>query len=197
MNTEGTADIRWGQAAQRWWTSLQDRRADGAPNRSRDRAAIARLRRASTPGDAFDEPSVFDLYRSLGFGVRQNEVVRRLPRVAVLAAVLAQVKPSDGREGGKQRLATMLGVKAGEDRPVMSPLRFKRLLVADAEQEILTQFRRAVALVGARNIDIGDLAESLLEWGKDPRRMRWAFDYYGAERAAPNATESSSPADED
>ena len=79
----------------------------------------------------------------------------------------------------------------------MSELRFKRLLAARSDQDILVQFRRAVALLGGRNIDVGDLAASLLTWEDDKRRMRWAFDYYGASFAAPKPETNVSRIDED
>lgn len=194
MSTEGTPAPKRDQVARRWWASLQDFRADGTPNRGRDRAALARLRRASTPTEAVDEPAVFELYKRLGFGER--EVERRLPRVAALAAVLAHVRSdaASGESGFRRSFAEMLG--HGE-QPPMSPLRFKRLLSAKTDQDILVQFRRAVALAGARNIDVGDLAASLLAWDKDERRMRWAFDYHGAGFAAPDKTDPAPTADED
>jgi CRISPR system Cascade subunit CasB len=78
----------------------------------------------------------------------------------------------------------------------MSPLRFKRLLAATEDQDLMIAFRRAVALAGKRNIDVGDVAVSLLDWS-DRRRMRWAFDYYGAGSAAPKQSNIASPVDED
>jgi len=71
----------------------------------------------------------------------------------------------------------------------MSELRFKRLLSATEDRDLMTSFRRAVALAGGKNIDVGDVAASLLDWS-DRRRMRWAFDYYGAGIAAPKQDES-------
>jgi CRISPR system Cascade subunit CasB len=78
----------------------------------------------------------------------------------------------------------------------MSPLRFKRLLDATSDQELLIGFRRAVALAGAKNISVGDIATSLLDWS-ERRRMRWAFDYYGAGIAAPKPAETVSTLVED
>jgi CRISPR system Cascade subunit CasB len=60
---------------------------------------------------------------------------------------------------------------------------------------LLVAFRRAVALAGGRNIDVGDLAASLLDWS-ERRRMRWAFDYYGAGIAAPKQNDTASLDDE-
>jgi CRISPR system Cascade subunit CasB len=184
----------WGQIARRWWEMLQTARKDGTPNPVRNPGALARLRRAATPGAALDEPNVFDLYKKLGFG--RGDVDRRLPRVATAAAVLAHIRtdamPSDN--GFRRRFAEMLG--RGGDRPLMSPLRFKRLLTATEDQELLIAFRRAVALAGGRNIDVGDIAASLLDWS-ERRRMRWAFDYYGAGIAAPKQDATASTDDKD
>jgi CRISPR system Cascade subunit CasB len=170
---------------------LQNSR-NGTPNPARNPGALARLRRAATPIDALEEPTVFDFYKKLGFG--RDEVERRLPRVAAAAAVLAYIR-SDAEPGSgyRRRFAEMLG--QGE-RPPMSPLRFKRLLAANEDQDIMIAFRRAVMLVGARNINVGDVAASILDWS-ERRRMRWAFDYYGAGIAAPKDNDTASTDDEE
>jgi CRISPR system Cascade subunit CasB len=192
MTAQDASQARRGQIARRWWGELQDTKNDGTPNRGRDRASLARLRRSATALDAIEEPTVFDLYKRLGFG--RGDVDRWLSRVAVVAAVLAHIRTdaSPGDNGYRRRFAEMLG---GE-RPAMSPLRFKRLLAATEDRDLLTGFRRAVALAGAKNIDIGDVAASLLDWS-DRRRMRWAFDYYGAGVAAPKLTDTASTDDRD
>lgn len=197
MSTQDASRARPDDVARRWWALLQDTLADGKPNPRRDRAALAKLRRAATPNEALAEPAVFDLYKKLGFGSGQREIERMLPRVATLATVLAHVRSDApvGESGFRRRLAEMLG--QGE-RPPMSALRFKRLLLAKDNQDILTQFRRAVALAGAKNINVGDLAASVLAWDRDERRMRWAFDYHGAGFAAPpDRTASDTSEDED
>jgi CRISPR system Cascade subunit CasB len=82
------------------------------------------------------------------------------------------------------------------ERPPMSPLRFKRLLAATEDQDLMAAFRRAIRLAGAHNINVGDVAESILDWS-ERRRMRWAFDYYGAGIAAPTPSDTASTDDED
>jgi CRISPR system Cascade subunit CasB len=168
---------------------LQNTR-NGTPNPARNPGALARLRRASTPIEALEEPAVFDLYKKLGFS--RDQVNRRLPRVAAAASVLAHIQ-TDADPGNRRRFAEMLG--HGE-RPVMSALRFKRLLGATEDQDIMIVFRRAIRLAGRRNINVGDVAESILDWS-ERRRMRWAFDYYGAGIAAPKHAEATSGENED
>jgi CRISPR type I-E-associated protein CasB/Cse2 len=183
MSKDEKAQPSRGSIARRWWEDLQDTR-EGSPNPKRDRAALARLRRAAAPLQALEEPAVFDLYRRLGFGKERSHLERHLPRVTVVAAVLAHIRQDAGRgeTGFRRRFAEMLGQG---DPPVMSALRFKRLLSADADQEMLVQFRRAVALAGHRNVDVGDVAAGLLGWDDQKVRVRWAFDYHGAGIAAP------------
>ena len=192
MTTHDDPKPRWGQIARRWWETLQNTRKDGTANPARDPAALARLRRAATPIDALEEPSVFDLYKKLGFS--RVDFERRLPRVAVTAAVLAHIRTDGGDKGFRRRFAEMLG--QGGERRLMSELRFKRLLAATEDKDLLVTFRRAVALAGKKDIDVGDVASSLLDWS-ERRRMRWAFDYYGAGIAAPKQNATASTNDED
>jgi CRISPR system Cascade subunit CasB len=191
MTTPDQSEPRWDQVARRWWEMLQNSR-NGTPNPARNPGALSRLRRATTPIDALEEPTVFEFYKKLGFG--RGEVERRLPRVAAAAAVLAHIRTdAEPGSGYQRRFAEMLG--HGE-RPPMSPLRFKRMLVANEDQDIMVAFRRAVMLVGARNINVGDVAASILDWS-ERRRMRWAFDYYGAAIAAPKDNDTASTDDEE
>jgi CRISPR system Cascade subunit CasB len=171
---------------------LQNSR-NGTPNPARNPAALAQLRRAATPIDALEEPSVFDLYKRLGFG--RSEVDRRLPRVAATAAVLSHIRTdAEAGSGHRRRFAEILGQPP--ERPIMSPLRFKRLLAATEDQDLMIAFRRAVKLAGARNINVGDVAASILDWS-ERCRMRWAFDYYGAGIAIPKQSDTASTDDED
>jgi CRISPR system Cascade subunit CasB len=192
MTTQSDPQMGWGQIARHWWGELQDAKKDGSRNRARNPAALARLRRAAVPAEAFEEPSVFDLYRRLGF--ERGDIDRWLTRVGVVAAVLAHIRsdayPSDN--GYRRGFAEMLG----GDKPIMRPLRFRRLLEAAEDRDLLIVFRRAVALAGAKNINVGDVAASLLDWS-DRRRMRWAFDYYGAGAASPKLSDTAAIDQED
>jgi CRISPR system Cascade subunit CasB len=192
MMASSEPQMRRGQIARRWWAELQGADQNDGVHRGRDSAAVAHLCRASSPMDAIEEPTVFDLYKRLGFG--QRDIDRRLSRVAVVAAVLAHIRSdaAASESGYRRRFAETLG----GDPPLMSALRFKRLLAAATDQDLLTAFRRAVALAGSKNINVEDVAASLLGWSDD-RRMRWAFDYYGAGIAAPKPVETVSATDED
>ena len=192
MIARSEPQMRWAPIARRWWAEVQGADQADDAHRGRDPAAVAHLRRASTPVEAIEEPTVFDLYKRLGFG--QQHIDRWLSRVAVVASVLAHIRSdvSTTESGHRRRFAEMLG----GDPPLMSPLRFKRLLTAATDQDLLTAFRRAVALAGNKNVNVEDVAGSLLDWS-DRRRMHWAFDYYGAGIAAPRPAESAPVGDEE
>ena len=112
------------------------------------------------------EPATLDLARQLGAGWVD------LGRVAVAAAVLAHVREDiRGASAARQLGPSPAGT-------AMSWLRFRRLLQAGTEDELVTAFRRAVALAGGR-MNVPDLGSSLLNW-TDGRRRRWVMDYHNA-----------------
>jgi CRISPR system Cascade subunit CasB len=179
-----------GRAARDWWRSLQPRRSDdtGAPKAGGDRgdpAALARLRRASTVAEAMAEEATLDLFWRLGL---TRADTARLPRVAVIAMVLAHVREDNEHDGDERRSAIQaVGRKTleDEDSAKMSPLRFRRLLACrdDDDEDLAREMRRLVQLAGGV-VNVGDLAKSLFSWNEETRH-RWAFDYFGAGFAAP------------
>jgi len=142
-----------------WWArELGDRQSAAA------RGLAARLRRAG-PVDALAERAVHDLAQALN--------LRDGARLAFLVRLLAEVREHEGRP-----LARALG---GAE-PVMSELRFQRLMRADGG-ELPEALRRAITLAD-RSCNVARLGSDLLHWGEDVRR-RWCFDYYGVD--APQA----------
>jgi CRISPR type I-E-associated protein CasB/Cse2 len=164
-----------GEIARRWWTSLQpvrERSYRGNPG------TLARLRRASLI-DAMTEPETVHLHRQLGLA-RQT-----FPRAALVACVLAHVREDQPR----LKVARAAGPQSSGETGVLSALRFRRLLNMRGEEDCSIAFRRLVALLGEQ-VNIADLAESLLDWNDvekgDRCRTCWAFDYYDAGFAAPD-----------
>lgn len=137
-----------------WWSALQPDHDSGG-----DRAALARLRRCAMATEAAGEPATIALAQSLGLGWRDLEAV------AVLAAVLAHIRTHDDSAKAARQL-----------RPVMSLLRFRRLIQADTADDRITAFRRAAALARG-SLNVWDLAYSLLRWN-DKTRQRWLYDYH-------------------
>ena len=187
--SETISDPALRERARDWWRSVQPSTADGTPNPTGDRAAIAHLRRAAAPADAIAEDATLSLFRRLGL---RREDYHRLPRVALIAIVLAQVRADAEPEAGGFRppAARAIGRKTleDEDSARMSALRFRRLLACRDDGELAQQMRRLVALADGR-INVGDLAYALYYWNDEVRgdqiRTRWAFEYYAAGAAAP------------
>lgn len=171
-------------AAIAWWRGIQDQRGDGSPNPRADRASRARLRRAAIE-DAVTEEAVLDLYRLLS-GPQAGFDPQRLRLAARLALVLAHVREEETEldNDRPKRFARRIG-RAAFDDPIeearLKPIRFRRLLAARDEEDIVREFRRAVHLAG-RTANIGDLARLLLTWERDGTRTRFAFDYFAAGR---------------
>ena len=157
---------RWNDIAGRWWRGLQT--TDTQPG---NRAALARLRRCSTPAQAATVPEALDLARQLGITFGRHH---RFEGVLLTAMVLAHVREDDRSAS----LARQLGGAGPDQRAAMSPLRFARLLNADSTDEKLIAFRRAVALLrGVAHVP--SLAAALLDWSEQTR-IAWAFEYHGA-----------------
>ena len=169
----------WGVVARHWWKDMQP---DG--NRP-DPAALAMLRRASTPVEALMLPATIRLHDSLQEVGWLGESRRKW--LGVLAATLAHVR----RDRPDIRMARLLGPPAPGAAPILSPLRFQRLMAAEGEEELMIQFRRIVAIAD-REANIDDLAKSILEWDED-RKVRWVFAYWGGsasgQQSAPREAE--------
>lgn len=138
-----------------WW-----RENIGARESSAARALAARLNR----GDGVEilaERAVFDLAKSL-------ELTRAPARLVPLVQVLATLRKDEG--GALPR-------RLGGEPPVLSGLRFQRLLRSEGE-ELAAQIRRALPMV-ERTCDVGKLGADLLDW-TDTTRARWAFAYFDA-----------------
>ncbi|MGQ0622132.1 MAG: type I-E CRISPR-associated protein Cse2/CasB [Panacagrimonas sp.] len=179
MNTQPRSPFRsedaFARSLRAYHAALHDR------NRPASRAARARLRRCADPLDAFAERDAYDLLnatsearRTNGFKVAADE------EILALAPLLAWVKEHDG----SQSLPTQLGQpkEAGQDRPRMSDLRFKRLL-ASSGTELFTELRRALQLIGKDEpANMLSLAEAVCDWDHEKYgpalRRRWAYDYY-------------------
>jgi len=156
-----------GQTILGWWLPHIGERS-GSPAK----ALSARLRRA-TAIEALAEPAVHALAKALDLK-RTAHDTQALVRLALVLAWVREHEP-----GAQQRLAQKLGKKKGQDdKPLMSHLRFQRLMRAEGH-EIVTALRRALPLTQYR-CNVAALGEDLLYWN-DQTRTRWSFDYFGAE----------------
>lgn len=149
-----------GQVAFDWWAINI-----GARDNAHARALSARLRRAGVVG-ILSEGAVQDLARRLQIGPTQAD------RLVRLVAVLAEVRDHDGAP---------LARRLGGAEPVLSNLRFQRLMRAEGD-ELVTLMRRAIVMAD-RNCNVTALAGDIWYWGDDAR-ARWCFQYFGADAPA-------------
>lgn len=183
-------------AALSWWSRL-------AHPASGDRASLARLRRARTPLEALGVRAAVELARRVG-AAKSHIPDWRVRAALDLARVLAHVKEHDSRHpmqaaGWKKFAGTRGESEAGEDRPLLSEARFRRLLETGDGEEKVAAFTRLIALMGDR-INVQRLADDFLLWNHptigDQVREQWAFNYYHAFDAAPQAPPTSTEDDD-
>ncbi|MBK1634164.1 type I-E CRISPR-associated protein Cse2/CasB [Rhodovulum adriaticum] len=145
-----------GAIALGWWSTHI-----GARDSAAARALAARLRRAA-PMAVLCEPAVQDLARALGIGpARAQDLVR-------LAGLLAEVREHD---------SAPLARRLGGAEPVLSHLRFQRLMRAEGDE--LTALMRRAIIMADRRCNVAALAGDLLHW--EAARPRWCFHYFGAD----------------
>jgi CRISPR system Cascade subunit CasB len=156
----------------------------------------ARLRRARSTLDVLHVTLAVVLARQLGAAPKASRASDWHVRAALdLARVLAHVKAHEGRHpmraaGWKRFPGDKKESDAGEDRPVLSGARFRRLLETGDDEEKVLAFTRLVALLGG-TVNVEQLAGDFLLWNHpehgDRVRERWAFEYLAAGDAAPPA----------
>ena len=151
-----SADTELGKKLSEWWRGLEN-----------DRGQRAELRRAKNVQEVIMLPCFHRACRQFAsiFG-RES---RWQSRLALIMGVLSHVKkiPTDGVGVAKQMA---LG-----DKPVVSELRFRRLLQCEREELYVALIRVIRQLDGCA--DIHDLANACFYWGYAVKK-RWAFDYY-------------------
>lgn len=178
--------LKRGSHALAWWTRLNDP-TNGDP------ATLARLRRARSTLEALAVRAAVELARRLG--AASGEASDWRTRGALdLARVLAHVREHDAAQpamraaGWKKFAGERRETEAGEDRPLLSEARFRRLLETGDGEEKVAAFTRLIALMGS-TVKIDALAEDFMLWSHpelgDKIREQWAFQYYAAGTAAP------------
>jgi CRISPR type I-E-associated protein CasB/Cse2 len=171
-----------------WWRRLRD------PRRG-DPGTLARLRRSRSTLEAMQVSDALELAKRLGAMPRDGQAPGWKVRAALdLARVLAHVREHDPNQhpmraaGWKRFAGSQRESDAGEDRPLLSGTRFRRLLLTGDGEEKVSAFTRLIALLGGR-VRVDDLARDFMRWNHpehgDHVRERWAFLYYAAGTAAP------------
>lgn len=147
-------------AAAAWWRGLTDKDHG-------DRAAVAQLRRVEIPLDALAVPATHGLAKTID-KVRNGWPRANPETLALLAAVLAQVRTDDGRS-----LPRLCG--AG-DPPKLAHGRFQQLLRARTFADRLPTLRRAL-MITDRTAAVRPLVGGIA-WWTDSTRQDWTFEYF-------------------
>jgi CRISPR type I-E-associated protein CasB/Cse2 len=166
--------------ARDWWrTSVSD--AEG------DRGVRAELRRAHSPLDAVSIPAALALARRLGRIPEpgaQPWKQRGFERALGLAVVLSFVRtdtpmPLLRSLGWAQFPYDKRESDVTDGRPILSELRFKRLLQTDGEDELIAAFSRLIKLARGET-DVANLARIFLRWDEDRTKRDLALTYFNA-----------------
>lgn len=187
-----------------WWRYYCDPGREG-----HDPGVRAQLRRCDSPIDAAAIPAAVALARRVG-ALREGVDDRRALDALNLARVLAHVRAHDPDKtpmrvaGWKTFAADRRESEAGDDRPLLSEVRFRRLLTTGPDEEQVTAFTRLVDVLGG-TANVAALGGDFLDWSHpwrgDGVRKKWAEDYFAARvtKAAmdPDVPTTESPASED
>ena len=154
MNGKFDEDKQLGEELHKWWMELQSNQGDRAE-----------LRRAKSIEDVILLP-VFhrtsQRFRYFFEGQKNWEY-----RFAAVIGLVAHVRTTT-----KQKLAEQM---AGNPKPTVSELRFRRLLQRD-RKELYVALIRVLRMLGNHS-NLYDLANSMYYWG-DIVKKDWAFTYF-------------------
>lgn len=182
-----------GDILTRWWESLDVVKVtpsdvarpaggtdDDALQMRGDRAGRALLRRADSLAAVVMTPVYQRLFHGLCRAGWRAEDDWRNDRLAAVAGLLAHVAADEDRPLplAMSRRDKAAG-DANDDRPPVSPLRFKRLLESPDVETLFIGLRRTLPLLrqgGGIRIDVRGLATDVVNWG-DGVKKRWAYGY--------------------
>ena len=148
-----------------WWATVK------SPHSSGDRAM---LRRSRSPDEVALQAAYYTLLESV-LELDDTDMIRKLApyRLPLIAGVLAHVK----EDNSKCPIAKAMGMKKkGSDRPVISDLRFSRILRTEDSAELYITMIRVIKMLDYK-VDVRDVITSLFFWNEQTRK-RWASQYY-------------------
>lgn len=134
-----------------------------------DKGARAELRRCKRPEEVVLVPGFHRLCSRLHPLLKKEQPGWEM-RFAAIAGLLAHVR----QLSSKKTLAEQMAESKG-DSPVVSELRFRRLLQRD-RSDLYGALIRVLGLLD-KKANPHDLARSVYYWG-DGERKRWAFAYF-------------------
>lgn len=168
MSDRFSRDNAYGTILLDWWQKLED-----------DRASRAILRRAPTVTAVALSAPYQRLYRRFKAAEwNADGVSTRDDRLAAIVGLLVHVTQDQPGSPAK----AMSHKAPDEDRPLVSELRFTRLLESPDVDSLFAGLRRVLPIMEHR-VDVIALADDILFWGDD-RKKRWAYAYDWPARSA-------------
>ncbi|MES9861948.1 MAG: type I-E CRISPR-associated protein Cse2/CasB [Candidatus Thiodiazotropha sp. LLP2] len=158
MSVNFSPDSPVGEILSSFWKGLEN-----------DKGNRAELRRCKQPEDVVMISGFHQLCARLK-PFMKNEGAGWEMRIASIAGLLAHVRVLYPQKSLAMHMAEFKG-----DSPVMSELRFRRLLQRD-RFDMYGALIRVIRLLD-KKANIHDLAKSVYYWG-DSERKRWAFEYF-------------------
>jgi CRISPR type I-E-associated protein CasB/Cse2 len=138
---------------------------------SRHTVDRAELRRARNTLDIAQVGFFHVLVRRLREGGYEVTFYNR-EALAVAAALVARIRT----HSNSGRFAEQMARKR-KGNPVISRMRFRRILSADNLEDLLRELSSAIKIMEERG-NIIDLADSVIRWG-DWMRRNWLYSYHG------------------
>lgn len=170
-----------------WWNSVCHPEKGNAQAR-------AKLRRARSPQEALMIPSAVRL--AVMTNVVDDTSSRRFSDALDLARVLAHVGKDTSmhpmRAAGWKDFPRDAAAEQTMERPKLSELRFRRLVLVSGEERV-SAFVRLVALLDG-TVNVVELAYAF-RWWDDPDndiKQRWATEYYAIHKGATTTPQQSS-----
>jgi len=156
-----------GKALAEWWLKLKN-----------DTASRAELRRCDSVAKVVMTPAFQHLCQQLKpYFANDDNWQDRLAAIAGLASHLKHDHVGSVLDSGEKRVEKLVEqmAQAAGDRPVVSELRFRRLLLRERNDLYAPMIRILRMLRG--NANLYGLAESIFYWG-DNIKKRWAYAYF-------------------
>ena len=164
-------DTALGDVLKQWWEELQG--VGEFKEKKAKTADRAELRRANNVEDLILLPSFQRAclrFRPFFQGRGDSEWEKSVERLAIILGLLAQV-----RKHTEQTLPLQMASNAQGDKPVVSELRFRRLVQRD-RHDLYPAMSRVLPLLGNK-ANIYALANDVYYWGNTVKR-EWAFSYF-------------------
>lgn len=169
MKQKGLFDVEsdLGQALTRWWEHLHGKGEFEGKPQTADRAELSR---AQTLADVILLPTFQRACVRFKPFFKAEDWDKSIERLAMILALLARV-----RETTSESLPLQMASPNKGEKPVVSELRFRRLIQRDRD-ELYGAMIRVLQKLG-KKANIHELANDSYYWG-DKVKRKWAFVYF-------------------